>query len=280
MPNVSLLMLTYNDIQMATKTLDMTRNSVEEQIIIDSSDEKNKQLLEAYAKTNPKVKIYPILALGIPETCIPYGISKCTSDMILLLDADEEPCDEFLKFLKDSHFIAEVNYITRYESSEKSFATRQLRVFEKGKVEWIGVPHEHPKITGSKGVLDKNLYLVHQKSQMTREYRNDDHYRLMEKVGLFTNESRLRRIVAAGYITARMNPKKLFTNLKASINETRRTDEQKEISKTIGGKGIIKYLGLDKEGAIEALTEKYKGKAQGPQLLIDLIQEKYRSDKA
>jgi hypothetical protein len=61
-----------------------------------------------------------------------------------------------------------------------------------------------------------------------------------------------------------------------SIELTRRTPEEKAISKIIKDKGIIWYLDLNRKGELERLTRKYRNKPQGPQLLIDLIHERYR----
>lgn len=263
-------MLTCNDIGHAIKTLEWTRDSVGEQIIVDSSGEENQKQLLAYAKTNDKVKVYPILALGIPETCIPFGISRCKNLWILLLDADERPCPEFLAFLKSSVPQGNANYITRYETLDKKFATMQLRLFKKGYVRWLGVPHEHPTVQGRKVTLDKGFYLMHLKSGAPRDYSK------MQKIRIFTKERRLRRIAAELYIAIRLNPKSFFKALNDAIKDTRKTKDEKEISKAIGVEGIIGYLGLDRPGEIERLSEKYRNKKQGPELLINLIYEEYK----
>jgi hypothetical protein len=48
-----------------------------------------------------------------------------------------------------------------------------------------------------------------------------------------------------------------------------------EISKIINKMGIIRFLGLDDPAVVDALTDRYKDKQQGIQLLISLLKEKY-----
>lgn len=276
MTDISLLMLTYNDVTSAIKTLEITRDSVSEQVIIDSSDNKNRLLLKAYAKRNPKVKIYPILALGVPETCLPYGISKCANEYIFLLDADEMPCRAFLEYLRAVVLEDDVYYITRYETPNKKFATKQLRLFRKGHLHIRGVPHEHIQTFGKKNMLHNSLYLMHQKPEGERTFRDYEH---MQRLWYLTNRNRLKLILIIAYMKMKISKLDILSSLKAGIDDTQKTEEEKEITRAIGKDGIIKYLALDKPGQLKMLTALYKNHEQGPKLLLRLIREKYRQDK-
>lgn len=268
-------MLTYNDVSSAIKTLDIMKNVVEEQIIIDSSGTKDKKMLRNYAKTNKKIKIYNIIGLGIPETCLLYGIRKCQNQNIVLLDADEVPSKSFTRFLKKSFYEYDAYYITRYETPKKNLVTKQLRVFNKDSLDVKGLPHERISIMGQKHKLDKSIYLMHEKPEGERIFRDYEH---MQKIWYLTSKNRLKFIFITFYMTMLRNPKNILPALKKVIVDTRKTKEENGITEELSRYGIIKYLDLDTEGEIERLTEKYKNKEQGPKLLIKLLKEKYRSD--
>jgi hypothetical protein len=51
-----------------------------------------------------------------------------------------------------------------------------------------------------------------------------------------------------------------------------------EISRAVNREGIIKYLGLDREGTIARLNRMYAGKKQGVSLLIRLLKGRYEGE--
>lgn len=270
MAKISLLMLTCNDIDSAIVNLRAMGDVVDELVVVDSSGKADRGKLLAYAKLHSEVKVHDGIALGIPEPCMPYAIGKCRNDWILLLDADEHPCQAFLDFLEDFKPAGEANYITRFEIPGKSFTTWQLRLFKKGAVEWLGLLHEHPKIIGRKAKLERRFYLTHVKSGVKRSYR---------KLHIFVREPRIRRLLIDMYVQLKFDPTKLLWMIKFSLDSTRKTKEEKEISRMVTSEGLIKFLGLDRKGKMEELISKYRGKKQGEELLLKLVKERYNKLK-
>ncbi|MDE1865672.1 MAG: hypothetical protein KGH94_03500 [Candidatus Micrarchaeota archaeon] len=267
MARVSLLMLTCDDIDSAIVNLEATKGAVDEQIVVDSSGKADKGKLLRYAKKNHKLRVHEGIALGIPEPCMPFALNKCRNDWILLLDADEHPCPDFLGLLASFRPEAEANYITRYETPNRKFSTWQLRLFKKGSVQWLGLLHEHPQVLGRKLRLPRRFYLDHVKSGARRGYR---------KLQLFIREPRMRRILVDLYIQTKYDPSKLLWMFKRSMSDAKRTREEKEISRVVTSEGLIKFLGLDRKGRMEELIKRYRGKRQGEELLLDLVKRRYR----
>lgn len=52
-----------------------------------------------------------------------------------------------------------------------------------------------------------------------------------------------------------------------------------EISKEVNGRGVIKYLGLDRDSVVRQLSARYKNKKGGVDLLMSLLKEKYKRDR-
>lgn len=263
-------MLTCNDIDYALQNLKTTKGLVDEQVVVDCSSKAQKSKLLAYARKNRSVNVYESIGLGFPEPFMPFAVSKCRNSWILLLDADEKPSEEFLTYLKTFKPEWNAAYVKRYEGMGGNFSTWQLRLFRKGKVGWLGLLHEHPKVLGKKVKLDKRLYLVHLRAGLNREYN---------RLGMFIKEWRVRRILINTYIQARVDPKIVPLALKRTLRDTRRTTEEKEISRLITSRGLIKFLGLDTERGVKALVSKYKGKKQGADLLLAIVTERYRRMK-
>lgn len=263
-------MLTCNDIGPAIQNLEATKGIVDEQVVVDSSSKSEKARLASYAKAHPDVKTYDCVSFGFPEPFMPFAVSKCRNDWILLLDSDEHPSAEFLDMLKNFRPRGEANYITRYEIPTKKFATWQLRLFKKGAIKWMGFLHEHPKVSGKKIRLPPKFYLMHVKVGSGRGYG---------ELKIFINQSRARMILADFYIGVKMNPSKVIEILKRSIDYTKKTKSEQEIFRTLTSQGLIKYLDLEKRGKVEELVAEYKDKKQGPELLLSLVAEKYSSIK-
>jgi glycosyltransferase involved in cell wall biosynthesis len=267
MAKISLLMLTSNDVGPALQNLETTKGIVDEQVVLDSSSKPEKARLIKYAKTHPKVKTFDCISLGFPEPFMPFALSKCRNDWILLLDSDEHPSQELLRMLKNFRPDGEANFITRYETPDKRFSTWQLRLFKRGAVKWMGFLHENPKVKGRKVKLSKQFHLMHMKVGAGRNY---------DKLKLFINHSRARMLLADLYIGLKMSPAELPAILKRSIDYTRKTGDEKELFRILTSQGLIRYLDLEKKGTVERLVSKYKNKKQGPDLLLHLVMEKYR----
>jgi len=96
MQSVSLLMFNRNENEGIIRNVKLLHSTVDEIVIIDSSDHEKYNELENSLKSFD-VKLYRVLPLGHLEPLSHYGISKTSSEYILKLDSDEEPSKELLK---------------------------------------------------------------------------------------------------------------------------------------------------------------------------------------
>jgi len=88
-------------------------------------------------------------------------------------------------------------------------------------------------------------------------------------------------MIRGEYMGALLAAHNAYSELEA-VRRFRRDDgsgEAFEISRIINKIGIIKFLGLDKDAAVEALNRKYGNSAQGIRLLQKLLLERYRKGK-
>ncbi len=269
---ISLLMFTRNDVEEGIANIELTKDYVDEIIIIEQSGPKEKSKMTAYAKTNPKVKMYNAVALGMPQPYKTWAIKKCNGDYILLLDADEMPSNRLLKFLQKRDFKKDIYLLYRHEVSLGNLRTWQLRLWKKGAVEWTGnSPHEHPKRKGSTAKLSKEAYLLHKQNNQPRTYN-----KFLEQ---FDMENRIWVMGRGSYMLLSLYgprglsklPKEIINGLKGK----QQTKQIRELSKYLKTKGITNYLELDKDSVVEGLYKKYYGKREGADLLITLLLEKW-----
>ncbi len=150
---------------------------VDEIILVDSSNkEGRKELLSAKRKKGwKKLKIFYMVPLGFVETCRSYGLTKCTNDWVLYLDADERPSEELrsdikkiISTAKHSAFI-----IKRYEDvsgGELRSFTFQTRIFKKSMIRYKGIIDERPEVRGGTDYLDSPYYITHERVLMRHQF--------------------------------------------------------------------------------------------------------------
>ncbi|MCL4386053.1 MAG: hypothetical protein M1326_07055 [Cyanobacteria bacterium] len=144
-------------------------DSVEQVVIIDSSDDVEHKWLVHSTKQYPKIEIYYTLPLGHVEPLRLYGISKCKGEWILYLDTDErinERLKNDLKRLLEKSNISGylINRITVENESKRiisEYTYKQLRLYKKNKITYYGYIHELPKVKGKISLLD-NRYSIKQ----------------------------------------------------------------------------------------------------------------------
>jgi len=187
MEKISLLLFSRNDMGKALDLIQGIYDYVDEVVLFDSSDSSvhNKFIAEIKEKGLGKVRMHYIVALGYLEPTIMYAFKKCRYNWILLLGTDERPSKEFKE---DMHRIVDRSNVSafaikRYEEAGKekrgSYTNWQIRLFRKGRVEFRGLIHEEPIVTGKRLRLEDSGYFI----DHVNELRGDTHleYNQMEK---------------------------------------------------------------------------------------------------
>ena len=103
--------------------------------------------------------MFRAIPLGYPDPLRMYGLSKMSTEYVLLLDTDEIPNVKLIKNLKQYNEY-DIYFIKRYKSRLK-IMTNQVRLFRRNKVLFRGIIHEFPEIPGSISSLPNDEYIIH-----------------------------------------------------------------------------------------------------------------------
>ena len=206
-------------------------DAADEIVVLDASDRKDNSYLKRAGKAAglKKMEVLPMIALGYPDPLRMYGIGRCRYDWVLLIDTDELLSDGLKGCIREvikgnAHAYA----LRRYEevrdlNSMPMFSTWQVRLFRKDYVEFQGLPHEQPIVSGILKRLDEpNCYMMHMSAMMSRKTQLD--YGEMEKFERLTY--RMYREKMLGYAS------KL------------RTHEDRKASSTLSGRIIGGWMGF------------------------------------
>ena len=169
MENLSLLIFSRNDIKNLLGLIQDTYNITNDIVVIDSSDKNEREFLDkekSHLKLD-KVRVFYVVAIGLPETLRPYGFSKCKNEWVLTIDTDERINEDLKRGIMDiiNEASSDGFAIKRYEEASKSgvtpFFTWQIRLVRKSKALYKGELHEQPKIDGKLSKLPENYCMLH-----------------------------------------------------------------------------------------------------------------------
>ena len=161
--SLALLMFNLNQNEGVIRNINLLKDIVDEVLIVDSSTEANYLDLYSAVKQNSTIQIIRIFPIGYVEPFRMLAIKSIKSDIVLYLDADEEPNIQLLTFLKKLENISiEICgfYVLRYDVKSR-FYEYLLRVFRNNCVEFKGTIHETPTITGKTMKLDDDVFILH-----------------------------------------------------------------------------------------------------------------------
>ena len=190
MEKLSVLLFTYNNIKESKVLFSILNDVAQEFVVIDQSNQENKNMLISMAHQNHKIKIYNSVSFGFPEIIYMYGIKKCSNKWIFLVDIGEVPSKELveklLKFINQNIYCGFI--IRRIDIIEKgSYEIWQPRLFQKNKVVTLGFLHDILKING-------RSYLINNKKIYIKE--NMDYQ---------TNMGKLKKYLTVESYTARLS---------------------------------------------------------------------------
>jgi glycosyltransferase involved in cell wall biosynthesis len=285
MEKISLLVFSIENHKEVMQLVDDLYETVDDIVIVDGSSRANHKKLLGIKKNRrlDKIRIFQTVALGYAEPFRNYGMDKCRGDWILLLDVDERLSDDLKGDLRG--IVKKTGYdvlkIRRYENyfndkRTNNFYTRQIRLFRKRSLDYLGLTHEHPKIRGRLGKLEGSANYI--------KHINDlKHERYYNKMDLFSDTHimiLLLRDIFIGINTREVGSTSDIRRIYDSHARLKRmqTDEIIRIGRIIREKGITKYLGLDNDRTVEKLNRKYGKGKQGIDLLIKLLIKRYKNE--
>ncbi len=205
--------------------------AADEIIVLDASDRKDNSYLKRACKAAglKKLRLLPMVALGYPDPLRMYGIGRCRYDWVLLIDTDELLSDGLKGCVRKMiNGNAQAYALRRYEEVRDlnrmpMFSTWQIRLFRKNYVEFRGLPHEQPIVSGSLERLeDSDCYMMHMSAMMSRKTQVD--YGEMEKFERLTYSMYKEKML--DYISKM------------------RTHEDRKASSTLSGRIIGGWMGL------------------------------------
>ena len=184
---LSVLIFSRNDIDSVLGLIGHIYDIADEIILVDSSiREKHKIILdEKLKKKLSKLKVFYAIALGYPDMLRTWALKKCRYRWVLLIDTDERLSARLKKDIK--RIIQDRRYaafgIKRYEevrsNQVNAFFTWQVRLFDKNKIEYKGVPHDQPMIDGKTHKLPEEYWMEHQLE--FKNYKRSYDYSHIEK---------------------------------------------------------------------------------------------------
>ena len=290
MPGISLLVFSRDDVDDAVELVKSLYDSVDDILVVDSSKKaEHARLLRIKKELRlRKMNVDYVVALAYSELYRPYAFGKCKNEWVLFVDTDERISPGLKSQLHTLVADKQVcgYYIKRYERAyvdkfQNNFFTWQLRLFRKSLMTVRGFMHETPGITGRTARIEDSMaYMMHREDlKLKHGYRNYD------KMYVFESDPAYKLIMRNFYLAFKLRGLSSFTVFKNAITDVMRyrkdrTPEIAAIGRMIAREGMIKYLGLDRKGAIQRLTTKYRnGKIQGVELLMQLLIERYRTGK-
>ncbi len=189
---VSLLIPTRNDADKALQLVSDLHDCVDDIVLLDSSDGRERQkLLKAKARFS-KLQVLHVIAMGYPEPVLKYGFNHCRNEWLLLLGTDERLNGKLKKELrsipnaKNSAFAIKRYEEVHLDGSRTQFFTWQVRIFRKDKSTFKGLIHEQPIVNGRIDRLGDDFaieHIVEEKGNSAKEYSK------MEKFERFSYET-------------------------------------------------------------------------------------------
>ena len=161
MAKLSVLICAKNEEENISRAIKSVMDLAKEIVVVDSgSTDRTVEIAKSLG-----AKVFFKEWEGYPAQ-VNYGISLCTSEWILVLDADEELSEELKRSIKkelenpkyDCYFVNRRTYFLGKFLNHTLYPEWRLRLFRKGKVKYEGELHEVVKCFGKTGRLKGDLY--------------------------------------------------------------------------------------------------------------------------
>ncbi|MCI4320861.1 MAG: hypothetical protein L3K18_00390 [Thermoplasmata archaeon] len=156
---VALLLFTRNDLPAAWEQIRSLAGSVDEVVVVDSSDPREWEATRGSAPTAVPVHVSRVLPTGYADVFHPYGVAHVSSEWTLRLDTDEDVSDALLARLR-SLGAEDAYLVPRWEAQLRTI-TLQLRLFRTAAYAPAAPAYAHPRIRGTVRVLPRAERIVH-----------------------------------------------------------------------------------------------------------------------
>lgn len=311
--SLALLMFNYNENTGIIRNIELLKNTVDEILIIDSSDTEEYMELYNRYQNNQKIRIIRVFPIGYVEPFRNYALKKIRSEWVFLLDADEEPNEHFISDLKNTDFQNASAYnILRFEETLRCY-DYQLRLYKRENAVYKGMIHEFPVVIGAIKDMDERNIIIHHAdfsnylkkrgSYLTIEAyeRPFTPFYLSTKSLIFNLFRDKHRILGKHYVLvisllfflkcilstdsikykSYRNDWFYFRYTLKRYNYFAELPNREELVKInediIRNGGIIKYLNLDDVNYVENLTKNFRFDKKGLALFEELIDYRYRN---
>lgn len=172
---ISTLVFTRNNANSIRPLVEQAVIFSDEIVIIDSSDRKHLPYLQSINCLSDKVKVHFAPALGYVEPLRMYGISKCSSEWILNLDADEMLSSDFVRDIGSitqaatagCFSILRINKTIEGKIDSKEFIMNRL--FRSDRFTYKGYIHEEPGFSGRPERLTPIYNIVHIHEEFSKD---------------------------------------------------------------------------------------------------------------
>lgn len=156
--SLGVLLYTRNDGDGVLRHLETLRSIADEIVVVDSSAPENRARLAAELQA-PRERVIAAPPLGNVDLLRPFGVSRMTSDRVLLLDSDEEISEPLRRRVRDLDG-ADAYVLPRWETGLRGF-THHMRLVRRTRIRFFGPSCGFPQVLGTTQVLPRPLHLVH-----------------------------------------------------------------------------------------------------------------------
>lgn len=319
MATYCLLIFSFNSNDDVLRLFRSLKGSVDEIIIIDSSD--NEQYHSLCSSIGEAAKVYRVIPLGITDLYRSYATSKIRSEYVLNLDCDEAATPEFIRDFRSLNSASA--YLVGWHHVKIEETAKKLILYRNGSVTYMGHVFESPKVKGPTVDISSSYQILHYadfEGGYGAEHSRYERYFFYEAIGRpFTWKTLLREInlnFLAGRLGKDLTDELMQPSyvskaiiLGAYIERIIRRPEQKNVARfllqygfdrvtyfsrlnknqkklfvSISNRvyehdGLAHYLGLDDPNYLDDLTKTFDWKTKGIDVARKLIMFRFLEGK-
>jgi hypothetical protein len=182
MTSFCLLIFSFNSNDGVMHLVRTMKESVDEIVIVDSSD--TDVYMSLCRSVGDRASVYRTIPLGTTDLYRSYASSKIRSDYVLNLDCDEDVTPRFISDFR--RFDEASAYLVGWYHVKLQEMAKKLILYRNGCVTWMGHVFETPKVSGTTADISSSYHILHHAevgSGYLNQHGRNDRYFFYESIG-------------------------------------------------------------------------------------------------